>query len=73
MKAEVTKVGLLDLQVCVPSEWTDKQVEEFAEEENPSGTNGWAIRREGDKALAGDPERQSCEGRFDCVHIMLDA
>ena len=73
MTAEVTKVGVLDMQVCVPKEWTDEQVLEFAETKNPSGTNGWFVRREGDKALNGDPERNQCNKHKDNVHIMLDA
>lgn len=62
------------MQVCVPSDWTDEQVRDFAERENPSGTeNGWFIRRDGDKKLAGYPERVSCAARAGHVHIMLDA
>ncbi len=76
MSAEITKVGCFDLQVCVPADWTDEQVKDFAESEYPCGTeNGWFIRRKGDEALAGDPERISCqdEDRKGYVHIMLDA
>jgi hypothetical protein len=70
---EVTYIGRLDMQVCVPSEWTDDSVLQFAEQENPNGASGWSIRRSGDRALAGDPERQNCKGRAGFVHIMLDA
>lgn len=74
MSAEVTRRGLLSMQVCVPKAWTDEQVKAFAESSNPCGTeNGWFIRREGDKALAGDAERVPCGGRSDHVHVMLDA
>lgn len=73
MNAVITRIGVLDMQVCVPVEWTDEQVTEFAEKENPSGTNGWFIRRTGDKALAGDPERQPCAERTGFVHVMLDS
>ena len=38
MKAQVMRTGLLDMQVCVPKEWTDEQVLNFAEKENPCGT-----------------------------------
>lgn len=74
-EATVTKRGALDMQVCVPSGWTDEQVKEFADRENECGTeNGWSIRRDGDKALAGAPERIACEGGpAGNVHIMLDA
>lgn len=74
MTAEVTKRGMLDMQVCVPADWTDEQAVAFAERAYPCGTtNGWVIRREGDEALAGDPERRPCEKRAGHVHIMLDA
>ena len=69
---EITKNGI-DMQVCVPSEWTDEQVAEFANSCNPSGTEaGWAIRKEGSKFLAGCPERVPCQDRNEMVHIMLD-
>jgi hypothetical protein len=73
MNAVITRIGALDMQVCVPAEWTDEQVLEFAGTENPSGTNGWFIRREGDEALAGALERMPCAERAGFVHIMLDA
>ena len=72
MSAEVTRRASLDMQVCVPTDWTDQQVIDFAERENPCGTEGgWSIRRAGDKSLAGDPERQPCRSRDGHVHIML--
>lgn len=72
--AEVTKIGTLDMQVCVPENWTDNQVRDFAEAKNSCGTtNGWFIRREGDDALLCQLERQPCAKRSGHVHIMLDA
>lgn len=74
MTAQVTRRGMLDCQVCVPSDWTDAQAIEFAERANPCGTeHGWQIRREGDEALNDAPERMPCADRPDHVHIMLDA
>lgn len=73
--ATVTQRGALDMQVCVPKEWTDDEVIHFANTANPCGTSqGWVIRREGDPALHGDPERIPCAeiDRPDNVHIMLD-
>lgn len=62
------------MQVCVPRDWADEQVLEFANQSNPAGTeNGWSIRKAGDKALADDPERNPCAERYGYVHIMLDA
>lgn len=72
--AEVLHVGAFDLQVCVPNYFSDNQIVEFAETECPCGTsNGWVIRREGDKALGGDPERNQCSKKPGCVHVILDA
>lgn len=74
MTAEVTRTGGLDMQVCVPTDWTDEQVKTFAERENPCGTtNGWFIRKAGDPALAGMPERNPCAQREGHVHVTLDA
>ena len=74
MSAEVTKTGVLDMQVCVPADWTDEQVKTFADSANMCGTqHGWHIRKAGDQALAGDPERQPCALREGHVHVMLDA
>lgn len=74
MTAEITKTGALDMQVCVPGDWTDEQVKSFADTHNLCGTeHGWQIRREGDPALAGCPERIQCADRSGHVHIMLDA
>jgi len=73
--ASVTRKGLLlDMQVCVPSDWTDDQVRDFAEYKNPAGTtNGWQIRREGHDALKGAPERINCTMKPNHVHIMMEA
>lgn len=74
MTAEITRRGALDMQVCVPEDWSDDSVVWLANRENPCGTqHGWHIRREGDEALAGAPERQPCAARPNHVHIMLDA
>jgi len=73
-EAEITRSGLLDMQVCVPKTWMDHQIEEFANANNPAGTEaGWTIRRQGSSLLAGADERVPCEERNGCVHLMLDA
>lgn len=72
--AQVIKRGALDMQVCVPQHWDDDKVKSFADREYPCGTTtGWLVRKEGDKQLAGMPERVSCADRNGFVHIMLDA
>lgn len=71
---QVTRFGMLDMQVCVPTAWTDEQVRTFAETKYPCGTSlGWQIRRQGSEALAGSNERVKCAQRSGYVHIMLDA
>lgn len=73
VKPAVTKRGIVDCQVCVPADFTDEQVKDFANFANPSGlTHGWAIRKQGSEWLAGDNERVPCDARAGCVHIMLD-
>ena len=70
----VIRTRLLDMQVCVPENYTDDQVRKFAERANPCGTeDGWHIRREGDPRLNGDPERVPCGWLAGHVHITLDA
>lgn len=72
--ATVTRIGALDMQVCVPKDWTDDQVVFFANNQNPCGTsNGWFIRRQGDPALNGANERVQCSDDPNCVHVILNA
>lgn len=74
MNAEITIRGMLDMQVCVPENWTDDEVLNFAEIYNSCGTEyGWHIRKEGSKLLNGDSERVNCQDRKGYIHIMLDA
>lgn len=74
MMAEVLRMGALDIHVCVPTDWSDDQVTRFAERECPCGTTwGWQIRRTGNEALVGMPERNPCALREGFVHIILDA
>jgi len=71
---EVTRMGALDMQVCVPRDWDDERVRTFAESKYPCGTtNGWQIRKQGDEALKGKDERVQCSQKSGCVHVMLDA
>ena len=70
----ITHAGALDMQVCVPKEWSDDQAIRFAESKYPCGTtHGWQIRRQGDEALSGSDERVACASDPTRVHIMLDA
>ena len=73
MKPEVTRTSIFDMQVCVPSDWTDEQAEEFANEQNPSGLElGWKMLHNGNKYLGGAGERVNCSKRDGYVHIRLE-
>lgn len=73
-QAQVIRRGALDMQVCVPADWSDEQVKEFANRENLCGTeHGWHIRHQGDTFLKGAPERVQCSDDPNFAHIMLDA
>jgi hypothetical protein len=68
------KAGIIDMGFCVPEDWTDQQVIDFAESHYPCGTKtGWRIIREGDFRLGGCPERNPCESRAGYVHIAVQA
>ena len=66
--AEIVRATLFSVQVCVPSTWTDDQITDFAEMENPCGTeHGWKIRK------SGEDERVQCSQRPEFTHVLLDA
>ena len=72
-EAEITYMGLLDTQVCVPERWTDEEVEEWTNSHYPTGCNMiWKIRKTGSPFLCGSLERVPCSSRKGFVHIMLD-
>ncbi len=74
MKARVVYHSMSDMQVCVPENWTDEEVKEFANDEKECWTgNGWAIVRKGNKALDGGPEREPCADQPGFVNIKLEA
>ena len=74
MNAVITRESFLAIQACVPEEWTDEQVLEFAHDPRPR-ENGfqWWLRREGDPALQGAAERVPCAKRLGHIYVMLDA
>lgn len=70
----VTKHGALDMQVCIPKNWTNEQIKSFAEKEYPCGTtHGWEIRKQGSERLVGKDERVTCSNDEQFCHVMLDA
>jgi hypothetical protein len=71
-EAMITRRGLIDMQVCVPSEWTDAQAEDFANRANPTGIRSpWRLRAADDPAQAGAQIRVTCAECADNVHIMM--
>ncbi len=65
---------ILAIQVCVPEDWIDEQIREFAEREERCGTTaGWGIRKDGNPRLDGTRERICCDTRDGFVHVILEA
>lgn len=72
MKPEVVRSGLVVMQVCVPADFTDEQVETFANDDTPTGISShWRVAKQGHDVLAGSDERVACEQRSGCVHLVL--
>jgi len=72
--ASVMMKGHISMEVCVPAEWSDEQVLEFAEKQNHCRTaSGWTIRSECDRSISEAKDRVQCVTRKDYVHIMLDS
>lgn len=64
--AEVIKWSLCDIQVCVPAEFTDEQIEAFANDDHPTGIDSkWKMRQ------TKDPMRVQCQERSGHVHVVL--
>lgn len=71
----VIRVGLCHCQVCVPKDWTDEQINEFVNNETPTGIkSNWAIpdntwwlaHRSDDSEL-----RTQCSDYPDHIHTVL--
>jgi hypothetical protein len=74
MTAVIWRESFLAVQACVPDEWTDEQVLEFAHDARPREDGfQWWLRREGDPALQGAAERVPYAKRLGHIHVMLDA
>ncbi len=67
---EIVRIGIFDMQVCVPANWTDEQIEQFANAEEPELT--WTMLPADSKYLAGDPQRNPCAERKNYVHVRLE-
>lgn len=63
---------LVNMQVCVPADWTLAQIESFANTDNPTGIQSrWKIAKTGHEILAGTSERVECAQDPAKVHVML--
>lgn len=72
MPAQIVRHGLLDLQVCVPEDYTDEQAETYANDARPTGIESkWRMRSADDPAQNGAPIRVKCQQDPGHVHIML--
>jgi hypothetical protein len=76
----VVQTGPLHMVVCVPQEYTDNQVEIYANYISPCGTTeGWKIRRSKgamvnlDKVQSDYFERVECGEKPRFVHVLLEA
>lgn len=46
-EAKILREGVFYVQVCIPTDWTDDEIRDFAEQEYPSGTqSGWLIKED---------------------------
>ena len=71
-EAQIIRIGFFQMQLCVPKEFSDKEIIEFAERENPAGTqNGWNLVRDGDEILGGDSARVQCLEIEDNIHVVV--
>ncbi len=70
MRMTLLRIGMLDCQVCAEKSVTDEEIESFAAAH--SGISSAVIRREGNPALKGDPERAVCDIDPNRVHVMVD-
>lgn len=69
---EIISQNILAIQVCVPDNFADKEIIEFAERANPCMTeNGWFVR---EKDLDGNKQKRvACEKRTGFTHVILEA
>lgn len=66
---EIVRWSLLSMQVCVPEDYTDEAITEFANRNHPTGIESqWQIKTEYDDDT---PVRTPCESRRGCVHVVV--
>lgn len=65
---EIVRWSFASMQVCVPEDYDDETITEFANRNHPTGiTSKWSIRTDGP-----DPVRVTCATRRGCVHVVLE-
>ncbi len=65
MKPNVVRRSLVNIQVCVPNEYTKDQIEEFINTEEPTGIqSSWRL----DESVA----RVTCASCNGNVHVILE-
>ena len=68
----LVRMSLINLQVCVPKEFTDEQAEEAANQLHPTGISSkWTMREAEDPTQMGAPLRVQCQQHPENVHIMM--
>ncbi len=71
-RPSIIRTSPLLIQVCVPEEWNNEQIVEFANTKHPAGTsNGWMVVKDGHDLLSGDPERVRCAKYPNYIHVLL--
>jgi len=70
----IIKTRPLAMQLCVPEGYTEEQIIEFANRENPCGIQaGWFLAKDGDSCLGGAPARVNCGSLAGFVHVVVAA
>lgn len=73
-KGQVVAKKLLSMMLCVPSGWTDTQVEAFAESQDSAGTlQGWRVTQDGSSVIGGAKSRVACREDSRRVHVVVEA
>lgn len=69
---QVVRRSLLALQVCVPKDLGNAEIEDQTNSIEPTGIrSGWTIVDDGNDCLAGDPSRVQCHDDPNRVHLVL--
>ena len=68
----VLRMNLCGLRVCVPREWSNDEITDFANTERPTGIKScWVVAENGASVLGGDQARIRCADDREKVHVVL--